>query len=102
MVTVNLLKSLLRTNVLNDVTAALFLMSFSQLPAVKKDTKNGASVTSLRTSVGSNDLSIHNRRLNRFLVGKTEVLPILPLVAALQYTKSYANSSDKYQLALKS
>ena len=30
-----LLKSLLRANVLNDVTAALFLVSFSQLLAVK-------------------------------------------------------------------
>ena len=30
------LKSLLRTNVLNDVTCALFLVSFSQLTDVKK------------------------------------------------------------------
>ena len=33
-----LLKALLRTNVLNDVTAALFWVSFSQLPPVKKKT----------------------------------------------------------------
>ena len=50
-----LLKALLCTNVPNDVTAALFLASFSQLPAVKKDTENGAAVTSLRTFVRSND-----------------------------------------------
>ena len=48
------LKALLCTNVLNDVTAALFLMSFSQLPAVKKDNDKGAAVTSLRTFVRSN------------------------------------------------
>ena len=33
------LKALLRKNVLNDVTAALFLVSFSHLPAVKKHRK---------------------------------------------------------------
>ena len=33
------LKSLLHTNVLNDVTAAPFSVSFSQLPAVKKHQK---------------------------------------------------------------
>ena len=33
---------------LNDVTAAPFLMSFSQLPAAKKNTENGAALTSLR------------------------------------------------------
>ena len=32
-------------------------MSFSQLPAVKKNTENGAAVTSLRTFVSSNDFS---------------------------------------------
>ena len=36
-------------NILNDVTAAPFSVSFSQPPAVKKDTENGAAVTSLRT-----------------------------------------------------
>ena len=43
-----LLKSLLRANVLNDVTAALFLVSFSQLPAAKQNTEEGAAVTSIR------------------------------------------------------
>ena len=43
------LKALLRTNVLNDITAARLLVSFSQLPLVKKTTKNGWAVTSLRT-----------------------------------------------------
>ena len=33
---VALLKALLRKNILNDVTAALFWVSFSQLPAIKK------------------------------------------------------------------
>ena len=46
------LKALLHTNVLNDVTAAPFLVSFSQLPAAKKH-RNGAAVTSLRTFVRS-------------------------------------------------
>ena len=46
------LKALLRTNVLNDVTAAPFLESFSQLPAAK-NTKNSAAVMSLRTFVRS-------------------------------------------------
>ena len=50
--------SVLCTNILNDVTAALFLMSFSQLPTVKKDTNKGATVTSLRTFVRSNACSI--------------------------------------------
>ena len=44
-------------NVLNDVTAAPFLVSFSQLPAVRKDTENGAAVTSLRTLVRSSAFS---------------------------------------------
>jgi hypothetical protein len=42
------LKALLRMNVLNDVTTAWFLVSFSQLPAAKKMSKNDAAVTSLR------------------------------------------------------
>ena len=33
------LKALLHMNILNDVTAAPFLVSFSQLPAAKKTTK---------------------------------------------------------------
>jgi hypothetical protein len=47
------IKSLLRTNVLNEVTDAMFLVSFSQLPTVKNPTKNSA----LRTFVCSNDFS---------------------------------------------
>ena len=42
------LKSSRNKKDLNDVTAAPFLMSFSQLPAAKKNTKKGAAVTSLR------------------------------------------------------
>ena len=41
-----MVKALLRKNVLNDVTAALFSVSFSQLPAAK-NTASGASVTIL-------------------------------------------------------
>ena len=48
------LKALLRTIVPYDVTVSPFLVSFSQLPAVKKDIKNGATVTSLRTFIRSN------------------------------------------------
>ena len=51
------IKSLPRTNVLNDVTAAPFLVSFLQLAAEKKHTKNGAAVTSLRMFVCSNEFS---------------------------------------------
>ena len=45
-------------NVLNAVTAAPFLVVFSQLPAVKK-TENGAAVTSLRKFVRSSDFRKH-------------------------------------------
>ena len=54
------LKILLRTNILNDVTAAPFSMSFSQQPAVK-NTENGAAVTSLRTFVRSSDFSKYSK-----------------------------------------
>ena len=50
------LKALLRTNVLNDVTAAPFQVSFSQLPAAK-NTENGAAVTSLRSFLFRDDFS---------------------------------------------
>ena len=53
------LKALLRTNVLNDVTAASFSVSFSQLPAVKKDIEYSAAVTSLRTFIRSSAFRIH-------------------------------------------
>ena len=42
-----LLKALLNTNVLNDVTAAPFLVSFLQL-AAEKNTETGAAVTSFK------------------------------------------------------
>ena len=45
------LKSLRNKKDLNDVTAAQFLVSFSQLPAAKKNTENWAAVTSLRSSL---------------------------------------------------
>ena len=45
----SLVKSSQNKKELNDVTAALFLVSFSQLPAAK-NTKNGAAVTSLGPS----------------------------------------------------
>ena len=48
------LKSLLRTNVLNDVTAAKFSVSFFQLSAVE-NIENSAAVTSLRTFICSSD-----------------------------------------------
>ena len=41
----------LRTNVLNDVTAAPFSVSFFTAGSGEKDTKNGAAGTSLRTFV---------------------------------------------------
>ena len=46
----NQLQSLRRMNVLNDVTAARFSVSFSQLPATKNH-YNGAAVMSLRTFI---------------------------------------------------
>ena len=49
-------KSLLPTNDLNDVTAAPFSMSFSQLPAAK----NGAAVMSLRSFIQRRDFSLKN------------------------------------------
>ena len=53
-----LLKTLLGMNVLNGVTAALFSVSFFlKLAVVKKDTENGAAVTSLRTFIWSNGFS---------------------------------------------
>ena len=41
---IKLLKALLFMKVLNDVTAAQFLVSFSQLPAAKKPRKRGSCV----------------------------------------------------------
>ena len=48
-----ILKVLLRMKVLNGITAAPFPVSFSKLPAVNKDTENGAAVMSLRTFIRS-------------------------------------------------
>ena len=50
-----LLKSSRNKKDLNDVTAVPFLVSFSQLPAAKKYTKNGAAVTSSRMFVQRKD-----------------------------------------------
>ena len=44
---------------LNDVTAATFLVSFSQLPVAKKNTKKGAAVTSLRSFLFCDDSRKH-------------------------------------------
>ena len=49
-------KSLLRTNFLNDVTAAPFSVFFTA-GSWEKTTKNGAAVTALRTFICSNDFS---------------------------------------------
>ena len=43
--------------VLNDVTAARLSVFFLQLAAEKKNTENGAAVTSIRTFLLSNDFS---------------------------------------------
>ena len=43
------MQTLLQTNVFNDVSAAPFSVSFSQLPAAKKHTENSAAVMSLRS-----------------------------------------------------
>ena len=61
-------KALLRMNVLNDVTAASFLASFSQLAAVKKYIENCEVVTSLGTFVRCSDVSTG-------ATGATEVAP---------------------------
>ena len=45
---------------LNNVSAALFSMSFSQLPAGKKNTENGAAMTSLRLFLFCDDFIIFN------------------------------------------
>ena len=47
----NRLKAPLRTNILNYVTAAPFLVSFLQQAAENKDTENGSAVTSLRAFI---------------------------------------------------
>ena len=51
------LKALLCRNVLKDVTAAPFLVSFSQLPSAK-NTQNNAAVTSLRSFLFRDDFSV--------------------------------------------
>ena len=48
-ISTKLLKSSRNKKDFNDVTAAWFSVSFSQLPAAKKPTKNWAAVTSLRS-----------------------------------------------------
>ena len=53
------IQTLLHTNVLNDVSAAPFSVSFSQLPAAKKPTENGAAVMSLRTLVRNSAFTVY-------------------------------------------
>ena len=51
------LKSIQNKKDLSDVTAAPFSVSFSQLPAAKNNTENGAAVTSLRSFLFCKDFS---------------------------------------------
>ena len=53
----NQVKALLRTKVLNDVRAALFLVSFFTAGIWEKDTENGAALTSLRMFLRSSVFS---------------------------------------------
>ena len=53
------LKSSQNKKDLNDVTAAQFLVSFSQLPAANKTIQNGAAGTSLRSFLFREDFSFH-------------------------------------------
>ena len=53
------LKSSRNKKDLNDVTAALFSVSFSQLPAAKKHTENRAAVTSLRSFLFRDDFNTY-------------------------------------------
>ena len=71
------LKSLLRTNFLNDVTAAPFSVFFSQLPAVE-NTKNRAAVTSLRFFFLTTLVEGHNflRVVLRLYDGTTKIKQI--------------------------
>ena len=54
------LKSSRNKKDVNDVTAAIFWVSFSQLPAAKKTPKNGAAVTSLRSFLFCDDFIKHS------------------------------------------
>ena len=54
---VSILKSSWNKKDLNDVTAAPFSVSFSQLPAAKKSTKKGPAVTSLSSFLFCDDFS---------------------------------------------
>ena len=49
------LKSSQNKKDLNEVTAAPFLVSFSQLLAAKQNTQNGAAVTSVRSFIFPDD-----------------------------------------------
>ena len=51
----SLLKSSHNKKDLDDVTAAPFSVSFSQLPAAKNNTENGAAVMSLRSFLFRDD-----------------------------------------------
>ena len=65
------LKSSRNKKDLNDVTAALFSVSFSQLPAAQKTTKNKAAVTSL-SSIFRDNFRIN--KLEQFICKQSHVL----------------------------
>ena len=55
------LKSSRKKKSLNDVTATPFSVSFSQLPDAKKNTENGAAVTSLRPFLFRDNFRVVNK-----------------------------------------
>ena len=54
---------------LNEVTAAPFLVSFSQLLAAKQNTQNGGAVMSLRSFLFPDDFSLPSKMFNCELTG---------------------------------
>ena len=68
---------------LNDITSAPFLVFFSQLSAVEKNTENNASVTSLRTFVFLYGFNMYKVHLLIFAV-------TLPKVWILNYIESFS------------
>ena len=62
---------------LNDLTAVRFSVSFSQLPAAKKHTKNGAAVLSLRSFLFPDNFCQHSncKAATRGKTGRTSVFP---------------------------
>ena len=55
---------------LNDVIATPFSVSFPQLPAAKKHTENGVTVTSLRSFLFRDDFRRENYPFLRFILVK--------------------------------